>query len=1027
MKRALIILLLIFQSQSAYASFWDSIGRCLKDPCNCGEKPITEYWGKQVIRPSVKKNKNCPPWDKYDGRSRYNCLMKKAMPGTFIESYKNLCGEKSPSSSYKTPRIRVRGQQCNALKCWSTSTSLDWDGDCVTLAGRYGLPLYRMCARIALPANTQTTPSIKADPGYTDGKHLDSKGKTQDDKYPVGKDGAPIKLSRPKLCLYLDPAFLSLESGLQADVMDIDPNWQPFHKTEAVHPIIQIIKTFFKVFKDSASGLASAISDLTASLGSSSDIATQSLSKAFEFLGTLIGIFGNAIEKLLDEVGAINRAVSSTKYGCVELPLGPMPPPFCSQISYFQLATLQKICQLDKDGKYEKSTNSSKCLVSAVRNNFVRNSVRVGYDHLVPLCKPGESPSHGTCAEINNLASTLTNAKALHEITKKRDIIKHCSAASSGELCAQTSIKHRCSVTEHGCRDGFRIVYAKKIGHNITPEPYFYDDLPNCTNNSPSACQVIWGINTAEFADISLVFPKVSNSANIVSAIKHSFRLFDYGLDTDGSTPPKENKFHATIVQQSHENQDYNFVQEPNQICLFGNKRMIDCTERVPAPQPLLSCNNVFGTNCKSSYFSPQATITYRSDDGRERSKQDVTSTLVVPETVYQSGGNRKAVAYLAGTQFEALVTDDNYAMNPFMNAPPLKDPTSILGTYLDNILPISLNPPYARNPYAVYMSGLEYISNKYHLGGKYICVRNKNMRQCPDDIHMCVLAKLANKNTVKCSIFYKSTENHPGLSMCSPDQARNPSCGVIDFMPKISGGRVNIKKCADGALCYESDAELCTVGMSAAERSIPGAQFGETLATNQHYNPFIKDARGIVRIRKYNQNSLRLRTKTLRELGACTLISPDPRQDTCSAQNNFSQDNGFASWTSVKVGEISTGTCKAGMKLFNPANPLKRLCIPVSEPAPPRFALEPLYRMKGTPPKKEYTNTKCVFDGCKVEGGFNAYWPAVKSGELSLGRCNLGYYRVSTPQRRCVQKSPGVFVLSFPDRRKGYCDRLGK
>src|SRR5690606_33941225 len=114
-------------------------------------------------------------------------------------------------STYLSPKIRVRGQQCNAFACWSTTNTLDWDGECVTLASGYGLPLLRMCARIAIPADyKENFPQV---PGYTPKKHLNFEGATVDDDVILGYDNQPIDFHPPKLCLYKDPAFLSFTDG----------------------------------------------------------------------------------------------------------------------------------------------------------------------------------------------------------------------------------------------------------------------------------------------------------------------------------------------------------------------------------------------------------------------------------------------------------------------------------------------------------------------------------------------------------------------------------------------------------------------------------------------------------------------------------------------------------------------------------------------------------------------------------------------------------------------------------------------
>ena len=90
-----------------------------------------------------------------------------------------------------SPKIRVRGQQCNALACWTTDNTLNWDGQCVTLASGYGIPLHRRCARVAIPAGL--SPNFPQDPGYTVGVHLDFEGKTVPDDIVIGYDGFRLR------------------------------------------------------------------------------------------------------------------------------------------------------------------------------------------------------------------------------------------------------------------------------------------------------------------------------------------------------------------------------------------------------------------------------------------------------------------------------------------------------------------------------------------------------------------------------------------------------------------------------------------------------------------------------------------------------------------------------------------------------------------------------------------------------------------------------------------------------------------
>lgn len=242
-KIILIILLVTINPITANAGWLEALGSCFSDFCNCGDsnKHRDEIWnGLGNVYRTVDRNRVCAPWNKDGGRDDNTCLIKKGYPGVGIGYYENLCGEETPESTYMDPKIRVRGQQCNFVACWTTSNTLSWDGQCVTLASGYGIPLHRMCARVAIPANYQA--NFPQDPGYTIKQHLNFEGVTVQDDVILGYDNQPVDLNPPKLCLYKDPAFLSFKDGF--DLMDLDPNKQSAHKTTELHPVIKVILFF---------------------------------------------------------------------------------------------------------------------------------------------------------------------------------------------------------------------------------------------------------------------------------------------------------------------------------------------------------------------------------------------------------------------------------------------------------------------------------------------------------------------------------------------------------------------------------------------------------------------------------------------------------------------------------------------------------------------------------------------------------------------------------------------------------------
>ena len=105
MKKIGLLLILWCYSPIAFAGFWDAVGACFTDPCNCGDSnpDKTEFFDGEEIR-TIKKNQVCPPWNKNGGRAKNTCLLKSDFPGAWIGYYENLCGEQTPESTYFTPK-----------------------------------------------------------------------------------------------------------------------------------------------------------------------------------------------------------------------------------------------------------------------------------------------------------------------------------------------------------------------------------------------------------------------------------------------------------------------------------------------------------------------------------------------------------------------------------------------------------------------------------------------------------------------------------------------------------------------------------------------------------------------------------------------------------------------------------------------------------------------------------------------------------------------------------------------------------
>lgn len=940
-KNIALLFILLCYGQVTHAGWWKSAKQCVSDPCNCGYSNIKVYekWDGETLN-NGKKNKNCPPYNKDAGRKDNICLVKKHFPKAKTGYYENLCGEEVSESNYFAPKIRLRGQQCNAGVCWTTSSTLRWNGECVTLASGYGFPLHRMCARIALPQDTIR--EISADPGYTQGVHLNFEGATKIDEPIYSATGEVLTFDAPKLCLYKDPSFLSINGGY--DVMDLDPHHQPFHKTAEESDIVQILKFFVKI--QTVTGVDAPYQlflTLFKLIDNAEDADTTFGSTMVDMLSFVYKIFkwveSDLVFKFLDQIGQINRVVEGTTYGCVNIPFGPYPPPFCEIVSPFsQVATVQKICAKDSAGNVIKSTEGSPCVISTLDNNFVSNAVRVGYETLVPLCKNGEDPmTTDTCVVIENL-DAFSAASVVHTSTAYRDLIKHCDSAAPGRPCIRTMLPHTCNIVDNGCQDGFRIVYGKQLGDTLTPQSYFYDNLTDCSGSSESVCQAIWGVNLGEFVDTNLTFPSIQEPTDIAPLSK----TFDL-VDKDGNVV----NFLTSITRTASFNSIYNFTQEPNQLCVFYDRFVVGCVDRIPPSKTqIYDCSTGFaGIGCTTSYFTPAFIASY-SENGYS------TSALVEPLSVYNEGTtNLNTSINLAGNTLESFVTDNSFITKPFtgLQAP---NPSSLFGTYQDDILPLDGNEV---NDNAVYLTGLEYINGAYHVGGTNVCLEQVNATKCPDDVTSCVLAKLLEKDTVACSDFLSKATLYGALSVCESDIS---SCTVIDSISKITGGNINILNCGDLGICYDNaGVELCKISQAPGDRIYPEASLGDTLAQDKYYDPSSAspgtDTTGGYAV-NYNTDEFGIRSKTSIELGLCTTIPPG----ICAKQANYLEDDGYAFWPQATVGEIANGSCRSGWKVKDSSAPLRRRCIPDSETQ--TFKFEPLYRIDPDG-KKVYTNVQCI------------------------------------------------------------------
>lgn len=897
LKRICTFWLFLLFAFDANAFFGDLLA-CLSNPCNCFGGDRIENWDGEDLNKGD-ENKLCPPWNKDSGRNDNICLVQFSYPPVFTAYWQRICAEETPASTYFEPQIRVRMQECNSFACWTVSKTLNWNGECVTWPGPYGIPLVRMCARVALPYDPVR--DWPEDPGYTKDEHLNFEGARKPDDPIYDWEGNEIDVDAPKLCAYLDPAFIGAGSGGDGpDLLDLSSDKQTFHKTDELHPIIRVMIFFLDMYEAVATSplqLFEALFGMVAGASNQDENTfSQVIGGIFEAISWLIEGFFDLIKSLLKAIGQINRVVSDTNYGCVNIPLAPYPPPFCETVSsMYQPAVIQRICASDSLGVPVESREPDLCAVSKIRNNFIHNAVRVSYEDFVPLCDPDEDPlTTDTCVNIRNISSFSTPA-AMHIATSLRDVIPHCDDASdASQPCVESMIEHKCDVGSpfFGCEDGFRVVYGVKMGGVLRPEQYYRHDINDCATSTSAACQDIWGINRGQFIDVPVHLPSTPTDPSV--PIVNSFSLTD---SEDRST-----NYVARIVSQPTFDPVTQFNQTPNELCVFGDTNVEGCVDRVAFSKPLVfSCDSGYaGITCSTDYFQPEIIISAQSGS-------DSISDVLTPDNVTTTGN---AIANIAGYDFTSFVTDDDNNKSPF-SGPRSINPSTIHGEYKDGAVPY--DDTGTEYPDAVYLTGVEYILGEYFRGGTKVCVEEIETDRCPVDPTKCVLTNLRNRDVVDCSIFYQKAQQYLGFNMCRDTYT---DCTNIDNIPGLSGGSgATIDSCtsANGPVTcyrYSGTEPLCVAGTRASERQDPDPGLGDILSDSQYYD--INSSPGYA----YDKSLYALRDKTAYERNLCV----DIPQPTCSATVENNTD-----WPAANVGEVSTGTCLPGY--VPKAAPLERYC----------------------------------------------------------------------------------------------------
>lgn len=890
-----------------YASgFFSFLIECISNPCNCGYGTRKEKWNDKEYDKGD-ENFLCPPYNRTQGRDDNTCIVQSSYPGNFILSHIYYCAEHTKESSYFDPKINVRYQSCNAAACFSDSTTLSWDGECVIWPTGYGIPLLRICARIAFPKDIET--DTPADMGYSEGYHLDEQGALVRDKDILDDEGKKVKFNAPKLCAYYDPSFLdttkvNLYPLLPPDLFDTNLLSQPMHKTDKTHPIIRALLFVVNTAGDAQRAVGSLLDNLTNSAnGESGTDVMGSIVKSLSGVFTS-GFTADLIASVLEEIGSVNRHVDSC-LGCVELPFGPYPPPFCSELNKSPpMLVTQKICGKDKNGNHFASTDPNNgCVVSSLDNDFIINSVRVGYEELFPICSNGESPlTSDKCVTI--LGGENLSASAMHIMTGKKDIIKSCSMNSSGSSCVQSKINYQCRVSSNGCNQGWRIVYATKIGSSITPNKYYFDNIPDCNavGGDYGVCQIVWGVNMAEFVDIPLeiavnsvlsqgqqynLYDKYNNLNSVKAYIKSERNAI--GISSDFPYDPKKicviNTTQNLLVGCEHRIEDYKI----NAIDLCAPPFSCDSVEDILAPK--------IGVKLSTPRHSRQVDLTVYSFTNDQESRSEIN---------------------IGGIKIKAFATNDEFLRPPFSGYYAF-NPAVIFGVYT-NGFPVNKDGTESKNTY--YLYGFEHVNSKYIRGGSKVCIDLPNSGKCSNkNPENCVLTKISRADIVDCREFFELEKQFGSFKRCSANEKLICSESNIIHYKSDPKKYISIRKCSDTDYCYDYANDLCVIDSNLSNRHDPSPEQGQKLDDDQFYD--INRQSNIDFLRN-NSDKYAVRDKSFIERGLCFDIPKLKCPAVSSKDASLLEIKGMESIAETMLYDEAIPVCKKG---YVPSGDIGHFC----------------------------------------------------------------------------------------------------
>lgn len=867
MRKFLLIYCLLI-TFSAQADIFSDLLACIMNPCSCGlsgsDKYHVEIWGKDKngdpIVHTYDKGMWCPPYNKIEGRE--GCLKGAALPGHLETYYNYYCVEKAADSTFQNPRIRVRIQMCN-VGCWTHTKTLSWAGECVVYEGPYLYPTTRLCARVAMPEYgvRGTADYQQADHGYS--QYMGHRDVTDQVMNEEGDLIATSKLHdesgnilpdsnitrRPKVCVYLDYASWDLFAG-RLDLLDIMPDSQPLHYNPGLSPMVQLIVAILKFGSEMWKMLPNLLLKFARAIPGIDVFGT-----VLDVIYFLINWEVSTVIWVLESVGKLNNSVAPDAVGCVEIPMGEIPPAYMDIATAIPLSlVVYPICPPGVSASSAKG--GIKCAKSSAINDYLNNALRIGYNKYIPVCKNGEDPKNDdSCVTFygQNISATV-----LHN-TLTNDIIPRCDSFSptGDKLCVKYKHPLECHASGDrkvlDCSAGFRVLYATKNGNQLSEPRYYYDTNPaleDCRASSAPTenlqCQTIYGVNVGEFQDVQLKFPDKETSYSVDEL---------YSVGTMTTSGGHVDRFKVSLVRHDTLDPISGHNQSPSEICVYeivsdsnsvnqGAGRLIGCASRAPQPTPIAyQCGTQTFPNsterlpvsCQSTMHEPRIVVGLKTNSASTYGTVGVTR-LSSSGSLVEEGSKIN----LAGSVFTAIGTDDLLTQAPF-SGPSAYSTGVLFGSYKDDIYPLSTSSSgvETKNSNAVYLRGLAYKNKGYYGGATKVCLSDLQAKSCVNDKTRCVLARLAHSDYTDCKKFNKEIrQTYPGLKLCD---ASHKNCPVKET---INGGKqIKITRCSDNTYCYTYDGvsklsdEICVPSIKLSDREYPYQSLGIKLAQDQYYD----------------------------------------------------------------------------------------------------------------------------------------------------------------------------------------------